>query len=134
MENGFNMWSFNGRLLYRTPRDRFFQFLWRPRIPSLLSEEQEEEIKRNLKTYSKKYDTVDEELKMIQDSADMEEKRALLDEWNAWRQKKLTQNEEERAERERMIAHLNLEAEESCSIEEVTVEEIMNINEEILSM
>jgi translation initiation factor 3 subunit B len=25
MENGFNMWAFNGRLLYRTPRDRFFQ-------------------------------------------------------------------------------------------------------------
>uniref|UniRef100_A0A7S0RNS6 Eukaryotic translation initiation factor 3 subunit B n=1 Tax=Pyramimonas obovata TaxID=1411642 RepID=A0A7S0RNS6_9CHLO len=134
MENGFNMWSFNGRLLYRTPRDRFFQFLWRPRIPSLLSEEQEEEIKRNLKSYSKKYDSIDEELKLIQDSADMEEKRALLDEWNAWRQRKVAQYEEERVERERLVAHLNLEGEDECSIEEVTVEEIQNINEEILSM
>lgn len=25
MENGFNIWSFNGKLLYRLPRERFFQ-------------------------------------------------------------------------------------------------------------
>jgi hypothetical protein len=25
MENGFNIWSFNGKLLYRLSRDRFFQ-------------------------------------------------------------------------------------------------------------
>ncbi|KAL0429393.1 UNVERIFIED_CONTAM: Eukaryotic translation initiation factor 3 subunit B [Sesamum radiatum] len=25
MENGFNVWSFNGKLLYRIPRDHFFQ-------------------------------------------------------------------------------------------------------------
>lgn len=25
MENGFNIWSFQGKLLYRLPRDRFFQ-------------------------------------------------------------------------------------------------------------
>ena len=25
MDNGFNMWSFSGKLIYRLPRDRFFQ-------------------------------------------------------------------------------------------------------------
>lgn len=25
MENGFNIWSFNGKLLYRTLKDHFFQ-------------------------------------------------------------------------------------------------------------
>mmetsp|Transcript_27692 Transcript_27692/g.46371 ORF Transcript_27692/g.46371 Transcript_27692/m.46371 type:complete len:374 (+) Transcript_27692:69-1190(+) len=134
MENGFNMWAFNGRLLYRTPRDRFFQFLWRPRIATLLSEEDEEEIKSKLKTYSKKYDTMDEELKLIQDSADIEERQDLLDKWNEWRQRKAIQSEEERPAFEALTAHLQLEAEEECSIEEVTVEEIMNINEEIISM
>jgi len=134
MENGFNMWAFNGRLLYRTPRDRFFQFLWRPRIATLLSEEDEEEIKSKLKTYSKKYDTMDEELKLIQDSADVEERQDLLDKWNEWRQRKAIQSEEERPAFEALTAHLQLEAEEECSIEEVTVEEIMNVNEEIISM
>lgn len=53
MENGFNMWSFNGKLLYSMPRDRFQQLSWRPRVPSLLSKEKEEEIKKNLKEYSR---------------------------------------------------------------------------------
>lgn len=53
MENGFNMWSFNGKLLYSLPRDRFQQLSWRPRVPSLLTKEKEEEIKKNLKEYSK---------------------------------------------------------------------------------
>jgi translation initiation factor 3 subunit B len=53
MENGFNMWSFNGKLLYSMPRDRFQQLSWRPRVPSLLSKEKEEEIRKNLKEYSK---------------------------------------------------------------------------------
>ena len=25
IDNGFNMWSFSGKLIYRLPRDRFFQ-------------------------------------------------------------------------------------------------------------
>ena len=45
MENGFNVWSFNGQLLYRLPRDRFFQFLWRPRPPCMLSEDQQKEVR-----------------------------------------------------------------------------------------
>jgi hypothetical protein len=53
MENGFNMWSFNGKLLYSMPRDRFQQLSWRPRVPSLLSKEKEEEIRKNLKDYSR---------------------------------------------------------------------------------
>jgi hypothetical protein len=53
MENGFNMWSFNGKLLYSMPRDRFQQLSWRPRVPSLLTKEKEEEIRKNLKEYSR---------------------------------------------------------------------------------
>ena len=41
MDTGFIVWSFQGKLLYRSPRtmERFCQLLWRPRPPSLLSEE-----------------------------------------------------------------------------------------------
>lgn len=43
MENGFNIWSFNGKHLYRILKDNFFQFLWRPRPPSFLTPEKENE-------------------------------------------------------------------------------------------
>ncbi len=54
MENGFNLWSFQGKLLYASPKERLFQFSWRPRLPSLLSPEKEQEIAKNLKQYTKK--------------------------------------------------------------------------------
>ena len=38
-ENGYNIWTFQGVLVNKVLKDRFFQFLWRPRPPSLLSEE-----------------------------------------------------------------------------------------------
>mmetsp|Transcript_39834 Transcript_39834/g.55322 ORF Transcript_39834/g.55322 Transcript_39834/m.55322 type:complete len:692 (+) Transcript_39834:144-2219(+) len=134
MDNGFNVWSFNGKLLYRTARDRFYAFHWRPRIPSLLSEEQEAEIVKNLKTYSRKFDSLDEELKVIQDSADMEEKRALAEEYNQWRANKVLELENEAPARAKLTAHLVFEAEDQTEVEEVTVEEIVDIFEEILSM
>lgn len=46
----------------RVPRDQFFQFGWRPRAPSLLSKEQDAEIAKHLKDYSKRYDEIDSKL------------------------------------------------------------------------
>mmetsp|Transcript_36262 Transcript_36262/g.43780 ORF Transcript_36262/g.43780 Transcript_36262/m.43780 type:complete len:706 (-) Transcript_36262:230-2347(-) len=131
MENGCNVWTFNGKLLYRLPRDRFFQFLWRPRIPSLLSEEQEADIVKNLKTYSKRYDSMDEELQMQQDSEMAGERQALLDEWNEWYRKKKAELEEQRDEREALQGYYE---EDEGEEEEVTVEDVIDIVEEIIAM
>lgn len=46
----------------RTAHDRFFQLNWRPRPPSLLSEEKQKEIVKNLRKYSKRYEEEDEAL------------------------------------------------------------------------
>ena len=42
LDAGFIVWTFQGRLLYRNPRsmERFCQLLWRPRPPSLLTDEE----------------------------------------------------------------------------------------------
>lgn len=41
VDTGFYVWSFQGKPMYRSPAEieRFCQFLWRPRPPSLLTEE-----------------------------------------------------------------------------------------------
>jgi len=54
-ENGYIIWSFKGDQLNKLMKDKFYQFLWRPRPPSLLPPEKEEEIKSKLKDYTKKY-------------------------------------------------------------------------------
>ena len=43
----------------RLPKEKFFQFAWRPRPPTCLSKEQEDDILKNLKKYSRKFDEED---------------------------------------------------------------------------
>ena len=59
MENGWQMWSSHGRNLGHCKKDKFFQCLWRPRPPSLLSDAKEKEVRKNLREYSKRYEEED---------------------------------------------------------------------------
>jgi len=55
LENGYCIWSFQGKLLTKVQREKFFQFLWRPRPKTILKEKQTAEVKKNIKTLSKQY-------------------------------------------------------------------------------
>lgn len=134
MENGFNVWSFNGQLLYRLPRDRFFQFLWRPRPPMLLGAEAEKEIASNLKRYSKRYDEVDSSLAALADTAQVAERAALMDDWLAWlRVKRQAMDAEEyKASLVALVGPPKSAEEMQFSSETVEVEEVIDVNEEIL--
>eukprot|EP00697_Spironema_sp_BW2_P013681 gnl/Spiro4/3900_TR1931_c0_g1_i1.p1 gnl/Spiro4/3900_TR1931_c0_g1~~gnl/Spiro4/3900_TR1931_c0_g1_i1.p1 ORF type:complete len:663 (+),score=182.49 gnl/Spiro4/3900_TR1931_c0_g1_i1:74-2062(+) len=58
--NEFMIWNFQGKLIHRIMKERFFMILWRPRPPSLLSAAQEEHIRKNFKTvYEPKYKEMD---------------------------------------------------------------------------
>jgi len=63
MENGYNLWSSHGRPLGHEKHERFYQLLWRPRPPSLLTEAKEKDIRKNLRNYSQKYEEEDRKLK-----------------------------------------------------------------------
>jgi len=52
LENGYNIYSFQGKLLKHVLKDKFFQLLWRPRPPSLLTEERIQYIKQNIGKYA----------------------------------------------------------------------------------
>ena len=43
----------------RIAKEKMYQFAWRPRPPSLLSREQEDDILKNLKRYTKKFEEED---------------------------------------------------------------------------
>ena len=68
----------------RVTRDRFFQLSWRPRPPSLLPEEAQREIGRNLKRYAKRYEEEDEALLMAADSEFLAERERMMADWRAW--------------------------------------------------
>lgn len=59
MDCGYYIWSFQGKILRRVMKEGFAQFHWRPRPPTLLSEKQQKEIKKNLKKYYSQFESKD---------------------------------------------------------------------------
>lgn len=132
MENGFNVWSFHGKLLYRISRDHFFQFLWRPRPPTLLSKEKEEEIAKNLKKYSKKYEAEDQDVSLQLSEQEREKRKKLKDEWEAWISEWKRANEEDKLERQRLRDGEESDEDEEYEAKEVEFDEVIDVEQEVI--
>ncbi|KAF3446155.1 hypothetical protein FNV43_RR11334 [Rhamnella rubrinervis] len=107
MENGFNIWSFNGKLLYRILKDHFFQ------------------------KYSKKYEAEDQDVSMLLSGQDREKRGMLKEEWDKWVSEWKRLHEEERLERQK-LRDGEASDEEDYEAKEVEVEELLDVSEEIL--
>jgi len=59
LENGYTIWDFQGRELLHVSREKFYQLVWRPRPPAILSDTKIAEIRANLGAYSKKAKAAD---------------------------------------------------------------------------
>ncbi|KAF6198747.1 hypothetical protein GE061_006769 [Apolygus lucorum] len=72
---GYWIWTFQGRILSRNNLQKFWGLQWRPRPPTLLTAEQQKEIKKNLKKYSPQFESKDR-MRLTRASKDLIEKRA----------------------------------------------------------
>jgi len=85
-DTGFYVWSFQGKLLQRVLRDKFYQILWRPRPPTLLTTKNITDISKNIKRYQSQFEAQDK-LQMTRESDDvLEKRRALMDRWEAFQE------------------------------------------------
>lgn len=128
MENGFNIWSFQGRLLYSLNKDRLFQFSWRPRLPSLLPPEKEADIVKRLKEYSKRYEEEDEALLMQADADVVRERQRFVSEWNSYVASRKAAAE--KAAQYKKQVYGDKYAEQPFTMESVTVEQVLDVKEE----
>lgn len=95
MENGWNLHTFSGNTLSENPTEKFKQFAWRPRPATFLSKEEQKQVRRNLREYSKEFDEEDRYAVDIANTAVVEERKRALNEWLAWiRREKELQAEE----------------------------------------
>lgn len=129
MENGFQVWSFAGQPLYKTAHDRFYQLDWRPRPPSLLSEEKQRDIVKNLRRYSKRYEEEDEALLAQADTEFLAERGRQLAEWRQWVEARREQAEERlRFAREQLGERHR--AHEEFTVQQVEVSVVLDVKEE----
>ena len=128
MENGYHLYDFKGELLREEHIEKFKQISWRPRPPTLLSRDEQKLIRKNLREYSKDFEEQDRIEEDKEKGAIVEERRRILSEWLAWREK-----EEEELKAERRELGLREDADEGetdgADGEGAVVEEIM---EEVL--
>jgi translation initiation factor 3 subunit B len=138
MENGWNIHTFSGTTLAEHPTEKFKQFLWRPRPPLLLSKEEQKQIRKNLREYSREFDEEDKYAVDIANTAVVEKRKRVLNEWLAW-----TRREKELLAEERKQLGLPEEGDEADligaaasekadAIVEEIVEEIIEESEEII--
>ncbi|KIY45493.1 translation initiation factor eIF-3b [Fistulina hepatica ATCC 64428] len=126
LENGYGIWDFRGQELEKHILDRFKQFIWRPRPRTLLTREQQRQIRRNLKEYSGGFEEEDARQKSNVSAELVAARKRLVDEWNAWR---IRCKQELAADRVQLrVGH---ESEEKEEIEE-WIEEVIEQTEEIV--
>ncbi|UKZ54275.1 Translation initiation factor 3 subunit b [Trichoderma virens] len=85
MENGYHIYDFKGEALREEPIEKFKQFAWRPRPATLLSKDEQKQIRKNLREYSRVFEQEDADRGASADLAVVEARRRVLDEWHAWR-------------------------------------------------
>lgn len=110
----------------------FVQFLWRPRPPSFLSLEKEEEIAKNLKKYSKKYEAEDQDVSLLLSEQERERRRMLKEEWNKWVNEWKRLHEEEKLLRQNLRDGEASDEEEEYEAKDIEVEEVIDVSEEVL--
>lgn len=120
--------------------DRFKQFSWRPRPPTMLSKDEQKQVRRNLREYSKIFDDQDQQRKTSANRALIDQRKRLLAEWYAFEREAREELQEQRADaraRDGLPEDEDEEAEEEAAdgeaqvVEEI-VEEIIKETEEVL--
>lgn len=136
MENGYHLYDFKGELLREEHIDKFKQLSWRPRPPTLLSRDEQKTIRKNLREYSKDFEEQDRIEEDKEKGAIVEERRRVLNEWLAWREREEEELREER--REMGLEEVDGEGEgereeggEGAVVEEI-VEEVLDEVEEVM--
>lgn len=66
-------------------QDRFKQFIWRPRPPTLVPKEKQKAIRRNLREYSRAFDEEDAAEESNVSAELIALRQRLVREWNKWR-------------------------------------------------
>lgn len=136
MENGYHLYDFKGEQLREEPVEKFKQWLWRPRPPTLLSKEEQKQIRKNLREYSKVFEQEDADRGASADLAVVEHRRRLLQEWLSWRVSIEEEVKEEREARglplDPLAEILNIADEGEDQVIEEIVEEIVEETEEIV--
>ncbi|PSR92281.1 eukaryotic translation initiation factor 3 [Coniella lustricola] len=142
MENGYHIYDFRGELLREDHLEKFKQWSWRPRPATLLTKEEQKQIRKNLREYSRVFEEEDAQRITGANQEVIERRREKLREWLDFLDSALTEASEEReamglpadpAEELRRAKMAELAPGEEEQVIEEIVEEVIEESEEVVS-
>jgi translation initiation factor 3 subunit B len=105
--------------------------LWRPRPATLLGKDEQKKIRKNLREYSKRFDEEDAAEESNVSAELIAHRRRLIDEWNAWRAKRIKELAAERQKAGLQAIPAVAQDEERETVEE-WIEETIDETEEVV--
>jgi len=131
MDNGYIIWSFQGKQLYQQSYETFYQFLWRPR-ESLLAKGEVAKVKRNLKKYEKRFDKADRDRQRAMYLEETKGKRAERAHYRDIVARNLAIRAKRRAEYIELLGGYDSDDDKNYVILDRTVETILSSKEEVV--
>jgi translation initiation factor 3 subunit B len=132
MDNGYIIWSFQGKQMYQQSFETFYQFLWRPR-ENLLSKAEIKKVKKNLKKYEKQFEKADKER---QRALYLEETRGKREERQRYRDM-LTRlrglRREQRPRHVELLDGYDSDDDANYVVRDIAVETILSTKEEVVA-
>ena len=131
MDNGYIIWSFQGKQISQQSFETFYQFQWRPR-EKLFNKEEIAEVSKNLKKYEKQFNAFDEAKKRklrLEETRGKRKNRAAFRATLA-RLKEIRANMKQ--ERMALLNGYDSEDESNFVTKEVTIETVLSTKEELV--
>jgi len=132
MDNGYILWSFQGRQIYQQSFETFYQFVWRPR-EMLLSKSQVNKVRKDLKKYEKEFDKADKARERALYLEETKGKRAERKKYRDLRAELRELRKEQRPRRVELQDGYDSDDENNYIVKEVSIETILSTKEEVVA-
>ena len=129
MDNGYILWSFQGKQLHQESFETFYMFAWRPR-PNLLSPSAIKKVERNLKMYEEQFEKADRERQLRTRLEETRGKRMERSNLRQIVQRNKAIRQRYRAEHIELLGGYDSEDEAHYEIRELTIPTVLSTKEE----
>jgi translation initiation factor 3 subunit B len=131
MDNGYILWSFQGKQLYQESFEAFYQFLWRPR-ESLLKKSEIRKVKNNLKKYEKQFEKEDKRRQRAKYLEETKGKRMERAQIRAVLERNRADRASRRAEYVALLGGYDSQDEANYFEKDLIVEAVLTVKEEVV--
>lgn len=134
-DNEYQVWSFLGRRLRKeTKLPKLVQFVWRPRMPSLLTDKDLKRLKYEMKNYTREFEINDRAFYSNQNKEEVERRRNIVESYQRWqaRRNSMINSPEMMAKKKALRDGIDVDGEMIDELEDVVIEKIAKEEETVV--